>query len=32
MDEKESILNSIPTGLKEKGSILYASLVDGKVL
>ncbi|XXG71699.1 hypothetical protein AAC387_Pa07g0964 [Persea americana] len=30
LDEKESILNNIPTGQQEKGSILYASLVDGK--
>ncbi|XP_042520907.1 peptidyl-prolyl cis-trans isomerase CYP37, chloroplastic isoform X2 [Macadamia integrifolia] len=29
-DEKESILGSIPTDLKEKGSVLYASLIDGK--
>ncbi|XP_042520908.1 peptidyl-prolyl cis-trans isomerase CYP37, chloroplastic isoform X3 [Macadamia integrifolia] len=31
-DEKESILGSIPTDLKEKGSVLYASLIDGKVV
>ncbi|KAK9269598.1 hypothetical protein L1049_001374 [Liquidambar formosana] len=30
MNEKESILASVPTDLKEKGSILYASLIDGK--
>ncbi|KAK4837735.1 hypothetical protein QYF36_008033 [Acer negundo] len=30
MDEKDSIIGSIPTDLKEKGSILYASLIDGK--
>ncbi|XP_043689482.1 peptidyl-prolyl cis-trans isomerase CYP37, chloroplastic [Telopea speciosissima] len=30
MDEKESILGSIPMDLKEKGSVLYASLIDGK--
>lgn len=30
-DEKDSILASIPTNLKEKGSTLYASLIDGKV-
>ncbi|RWR84472.1 Cyclophilin-like peptidyl-prolyl cis-trans isomerase domain-containing protein [Cinnamomum micranthum f. kanehirae] len=30
VDEKESILNNIPTDLREKGSVLYASLVDGK--
>lgn len=31
MDEKDSILASIPIDLKEKGSTLYASLIDGKV-
>lgn len=30
-DGKESILSSIPAEFREKGSILYASLVDGKV-
>ncbi|XP_010278300.1 PREDICTED: peptidyl-prolyl cis-trans isomerase CYP37, chloroplastic [Nelumbo nucifera] len=30
MDEKESILGSIPEDLKEKGSMLHASLIDGK--
>lgn len=30
-DEKDSILASLPADLKEKGSMLYASLVDGKV-
>ncbi|XP_057964008.1 peptidyl-prolyl cis-trans isomerase CYP37, chloroplastic isoform X2 [Malania oleifera] len=30
MDEKESILASIPADLKEKGSILYTSLIEGK--
>ncbi|KAH9650867.1 peptidyl-prolyl cis-trans isomerase CYP37 [Citrus sinensis] len=30
MDEKDSILASIPADLKEKGSTLYASLIDGK--
>ncbi|KAL9444161.1 hypothetical protein AB3S75_017359 [Citrus x aurantiifolia] len=30
MDEKDSILASIPADLKEKGSALYASLMDGK--
>lgn len=30
-DEKDSILASIPADLKEKGSTLYASLIDGKV-
>ncbi|KAK1582861.1 hypothetical protein Q3G72_018961 [Acer saccharum] len=30
MDEKDSILGSIPADLKEKGSTLYASLIDGK--
>ncbi|XP_058095418.1 peptidyl-prolyl cis-trans isomerase CYP37, chloroplastic [Magnolia sinica] len=30
VDDKESILSNIPTNLKEKGSVLYASLVDGK--
>ncbi|XP_031266792.1 peptidyl-prolyl cis-trans isomerase CYP37, chloroplastic-like [Pistacia vera] len=29
-DEKDSILASIPTDLKEKGSKMYASLIDGK--
>ncbi|XP_002530189.2 peptidyl-prolyl cis-trans isomerase CYP37, chloroplastic isoform X2 [Ricinus communis] len=29
-DEKDSILASIPADLKEKGSALYASLIDGK--
>ncbi|CAI9088566.1 OLC1v1022918C2 [Oldenlandia corymbosa var. corymbosa] len=29
-DEKQSILSSIPAELREKGSIVYASLVDGK--
>ncbi|KAF3453651.1 hypothetical protein FNV43_RR04092 [Rhamnella rubrinervis] len=29
-NEKDSILASIPTNLKEKGSTLYASLIDGK--
>lgn len=32
MDEKESILASVPAELKEKGSLLHASLIDGKVL
>lgn len=31
MDEKDSILASIPVDQKEKGSTLYASLIDGKV-
>jgi hypothetical protein len=31
VDEKEVILASLPTNLKEKGSTLYASLIDGKV-
>ncbi|KAL7218214.1 hypothetical protein ACSBR2_011482 [Camellia fascicularis] len=30
MDEKESILSSVPAGFREKGSELYASLIDGK--
>ncbi|KAK0599519.1 hypothetical protein LWI29_006015 [Acer saccharum] len=30
MDEKDSIMGSIPADLKEKGSTLYASLIDGK--
>ncbi|XP_044485221.1 peptidyl-prolyl cis-trans isomerase CYP37, chloroplastic isoform X2 [Mangifera indica] len=30
MDEKDSIVASIPADLKEKGSELYASLIDGK--
>ncbi|KAK3199131.1 hypothetical protein Dsin_022546 [Dipteronia sinensis] len=30
MDEKDSILGSIPPDLKEKGSTLYASLIEGK--
>lgn len=29
-DEKESILSSIPAELREEGSLLYASLTDGK--
>lgn len=29
-DEKDAFLASIPTDLKEKGSTLYASLIDGK--
>lgn len=32
MDEKDSILASIPTDMKEKGSILHTSLTDGKVI
>lgn len=31
MDEKDSILTSIPADLREKGSQFYTSLVDGKV-
>lgn len=30
-DEKDSILANVPGDLKEKGSELYASLIDGKV-
>lgn len=30
-DEKDSILGSMPVDLREKGSVLYASLIDGKV-
>lgn len=30
LDEKEAILASIPAESKEKGSLLYASLIDGK--
>ncbi|KAF3605424.1 hypothetical protein DY000_02050484 [Brassica cretica] len=30
IDDKDSILASIPAGLRDKGSELYASLVDGK--
>ncbi|CAN6558064.1 unnamed protein product [Malus baccata var. baccata] len=30
-DEKDTILASVPTDLREKGSILYASLINGKV-
>ncbi|KAF3959123.1 hypothetical protein CMV_016034 [Castanea mollissima] len=30
VDEKDSILASLPTNLKEKGSTLYALLIDGK--
>ncbi|XP_059662615.1 peptidyl-prolyl cis-trans isomerase CYP37, chloroplastic [Cornus florida] len=30
MDEKESILASLPADLREKGSVLYVSLIDGK--
>ncbi|GAV91203.1 LOW QUALITY PROTEIN: Pro_isomerase domain-containing protein [Cephalotus follicularis] len=29
-DEKDSILGGIPTDLREKGSVLHASLIDGK--
>nr|GME02732.1 peptidyl-prolyl cis-trans isomerase cyp37, chloroplastic [Ipomoea batatas] len=29
-DEKEAILGSIPIDLRENGSVLYASLIDGK--
>ncbi|MCL7033927.1 hypothetical protein MKW94_028955 [Papaver nudicaule] len=29
-DEKESIFNSMPTDLKDKGSVLYTSLIEGK--
>ncbi|KAI3868685.1 hypothetical protein MKX03_007485 [Papaver bracteatum] len=29
-DEKESIFSSMPTDLKEKGSVLYTSLLEGK--
>lgn len=32
VDDKDSILAGIPADLKEKGSELYASLIDGKVL
>ncbi|KAB1217215.1 Peptidyl-prolyl cis-trans isomerase CYP37, chloroplastic [Morella rubra] len=32
VDEKDSILASIPVDQKEKGSTLYASLIDGKFL
>lgn len=31
IDDKDSILASIPAELRDKGSELYASLVDGKV-
>lgn len=31
MDDKDSILASIPADLKDKGTELYASLIDGKV-
>lgn len=31
-DEKEAILGSIPIDLRENGSVLYASLIDGKVI
>lgn len=30
VDEKEAILASMPSALKERGSLLYASLIDGK--
>ncbi|KAL5736242.1 hypothetical protein ACOSP7_030712 [Xanthoceras sorbifolium] len=30
MDEKDYLLGSLPADLKEKGSTLYASLIDGK--
>jgi len=32
MDEKEAILGNIPSELKERGTLLYTSLIDGKVL
>lgn len=31
VDDKDSILASIPADLKDKGSELYASLIDSKV-
>lgn len=31
-NEKESILSSMPDELREKGSVLHASLTEGKVL
>lgn len=30
-DEKDSVLASLPADLKEKGSALYTSLINGKV-
>lgn len=32
VEEKDSILESIPVELREKGSLVHASLIDGKVL
>lgn len=32
VDDKDSILAGIPADLREKGSELYDSLIDGKVL
>lgn len=32
VDEKESILASVPVDQREKGQAIYASLIDGKVL
>lgn len=32
VDDKDSIMASIPADLREKGSELYDSLIDGKVL
>lgn len=32
MEQKESLLGALPEELKEKGSLLFASLTDGKVL
>lgn len=31
IDDKDTILASIPADLKDKGSELYATLIDGKV-
>lgn len=31
IDEKDAILESIPADLREKGSTVYSSLIDGKV-
>lgn len=32
LDEKEAILGSIPAESKEKGSLLYTTLIEGKVV
>ncbi|ONK64463.1 uncharacterized protein A4U43_C07F26300 [Asparagus officinalis] len=32
IEEKESILGSIPEDFKERGSLLYTTLIDGKII